>query len=105
MNGPRSWSAGDRHVDEQRHRGCQVGAVQNHVLDDEVYLADQVVLLELGRPEVDLDGAQERPQTIAALGPAAWSTISGATRSSRTVSSPAFCRRNSSSTTALALRG
>jgi hypothetical protein len=35
-----------------------VGAVEGHVLDDDVSLTDEVVLLELGRPEVDLDGAQ-----------------------------------------------
>ncbi len=45
-----------------------MSAVQRHVLDDEVYLTDDVVLLELGRAEVDLYGSQDRPQTIAALG-------------------------------------
>ena len=55
-------------VGQQRHRGGPVGAVQRHVLDDEVALADEVVLLEAGRPEVDLDGAQDRPQPLAALG-------------------------------------
>jgi hypothetical protein len=38
------------------------------VLDNEVSLNDEVVLLELGWPEVDLDSAQDRLQTIAALG-------------------------------------
>ena len=42
-------------------------AVQRHVLDDEVTLTDEVVLLEPGRPEVDLNGTQDRRQTIAAL--------------------------------------
>jgi hypothetical protein len=37
-----------------------MGAVQRHVLDDEVSLTDEVVLFELGRPEVDLDSAQDR---------------------------------------------
>lgn len=33
-------------------------AGQGHVLDDQASLTDQMVLLELGRPEVNLDGAQ-----------------------------------------------
>jgi hypothetical protein len=45
-----------------------VGAVQRHVLGDELSLTDEVVLLEHGRAEVDLDGAQNRLQTIASLG-------------------------------------
>ena len=53
-------STGDRRVGEQRHRGCPVGAGQRHVLDDEASRTDEVVLFELGRPEVDLDGAQDR---------------------------------------------
>ena len=37
------------------------------MLGDEVSLTDEVVLLELGGPEVDLDGAQNISQTLAAL--------------------------------------
>jgi hypothetical protein len=58
---------GDGRAGEQRHRGCSVLAVQRHMLDDEVSLADEVVLFEFGRPEVDFDGAQDRLQTLAAL--------------------------------------
>ena len=42
--------------------------VQREVLRDKVAFADEVVLLELGRPEVDLDGAQDQPHALAALG-------------------------------------
>ena len=44
---PRYRSTGDGQVGEQRHGGRPVGAVQRHVLDDEVALSDQVLLLEL----------------------------------------------------------
>jgi hypothetical protein len=64
---PRCRSTGDRRVGEQRHRGWPMGAVQRHVPDDEGSLTDEVVLLQLGRSEVDLDGAQDRPETIAAV--------------------------------------
>ena len=41
--------------------------MHRHVLDHEVCLTDEVVLLELGRPEIDLDGAQNQLQTLATL--------------------------------------
>src|SRR6478609_2772584 len=43
-------------------------AVQGHVLDDEISLTDEVVLHELCRPEVDLNGTQNRLETIETLG-------------------------------------
>ena len=44
-----------------------MGAVQSHVLGDQVSLPDEVMLLERGRPEVALDTAQDSDETIAAL--------------------------------------
>jgi hypothetical protein len=64
-----------------------MGGVQGRVWGYQVALADEVVLLERDRTEVDVDGVQDVPKALAM--PAAWLTNSVATRSSSTVSSPA----------------
>lgn len=56
--GPRHRLAGRFSAAEQRHGRRTVGAVQGQVLRDQVAVADEVVLLERDRTEVDVDGAQ-----------------------------------------------
>lgn len=63
--------------------------VHREVLRDEIAFADEVVLLGGDRSEVLVNGAQDALQALAALGPAAWFTMSAATNSSSAVSSPA----------------
>src|SRR5215213_10882473 len=66
--GPRHRLTGCLGAAEQWHGRCAVGAVQGEVLGYQVALADEVVLLERDRTEVDVDGVQDVPKALATLG-------------------------------------
>lgn len=61
---PRQGTPRRGRIGEQRHRRLSMGAVQSEVLRHDIAVTDEVVLFEGDRPEIVVDGAQDRASPL-----------------------------------------